>query len=195
MTSGGASAQIISAGSPERRSTTKAKVTTRTIVSAARRCEWRNSAPSGRVPRFDLRPRHEMAGDLPVAADGASSAGVSVAAARDRARAARMEGAAGGPRRRVGRIARQHDAARAAAPGAGDAETSACVYGCSGAQTDRRRSPISTMRPRYITATSWLTCRTTRRSWLMNSMRQPELVPGDRRAGSPPGPGSRRRAR
>src|SRR5262249_33364838 len=39
------------------------------------------------------------------------------------------------------------------------------VYGCSGALKTRSQSPISTIRPRYITATRWLICLMTRRSW------------------------------
>jgi len=31
-------------------------------------------------------------------------------------------------------------------------EISACVYGCSGRQTTSSAGPISTMRPRYMTA-------------------------------------------
>ncbi len=50
------------------------------------------------------------------------------------------------------------------------AETSACAYGCAGAASTSSGSPSSTMRPRYITATRWLSWRTARRSWLMKSM-------------------------
>ena len=38
----------------------------------------------------------------------------------------------------------------------GTADSKAWVYGCSGARYRSSRAAISTMRPRYITATRWL---------------------------------------
>ena len=48
--------------------------------------------------------------------------------------------------------------------------------GCTGAAGRRTRAsvaPVSTMRPRYITATRWLRCSTTERSWLTNRIARP----------------------
>ena len=92
------------------------------------------------------------------------------AAALDRDAAARMEPAAGRDVRRIGHgvaqpdirhaeagLRRQH--ARRAAPGCRDG---------AGARNSASVSLRSTMRPRYITATSLATCSTTARLWLMN---------------------------
>ena len=46
---------------------------------------------------------------------------------------------------------------------------SARVYGWAGWSKMARTGPISTMRPRYMMATTSLTCSTTDRSWLMNT--------------------------
>src|SRR6185369_3104884 len=54
--------------------------------------------------------------------------------------------------------------ASAAGSATGTADSRACVYGCSGSRNSVSRSAISTMRPRYITATRWLMWRTTARS-------------------------------
>ncbi len=52
-------------------------------------------------------------------------------------------------------------ARRACGLDAGVAASSACVYGCSGASYSASVGATSTMRPRYITATRSLMCRTT----------------------------------
>ena len=52
--------------------------------------------------------------------------------------------------------------------GIGTAESSATVYGCSGASYSSRDGASSTIRPRYITAIRSLMWRTTDRSWAMN---------------------------
>jgi hypothetical protein len=62
------------------------------------------------------------------------------------------------------------------APGSGRgmADSSACVYGCSGAAYKVRLSAVSTSLPRYITATRSLMCLTTARSWAMNRYDSPK---------------------
>ena len=49
----------------------------------------------------------------------------------------------------------------------GIADSSACVYGCLGSRWMASREPISTISPRYITATRSDMCSTTCRSWEM----------------------------
>ena len=51
--------------------------------------------------------------------------------------------------------------------GTGTADSSAALYGCLGAVTTGAESPISTICPRYITATRVAIWRTTARSWAM----------------------------
>ena len=51
--------------------------------------------------------------------------------------------------------------------GTGTADMSAIVYGCRGRAYSSSESACSTIAPRYITATSSETCRTTARSWAM----------------------------
>ena len=55
-------------------------------------------------------------------------------------------------------------------PIVGAAASSDCVYGCRGSVNTCSVSPISTTRPRYITAIRWLNIRTTERSWLMSGL-------------------------
>ena len=50
----------------------------------------------------------------------------------------------------------------------GTALSSARVYGCAGLLKIAAVSPISTIFPRYITATRLQMCSTSRRSWAMN---------------------------
>src|SRR5690606_14430389 len=50
----------------------------------------------------------------------------------------------------------------------GTAAIRARVYGCRGVLKISSRVPVSTTRPRYITATEWLRCRTTLRSCEIN---------------------------
>ena len=53
--------------------------------------------------------------------------------------------------------------------GSGIADSSACVYGCAGRLEQLVAvGAISTILPRYITATRSEMCRTTDRSWAMN---------------------------
>ena len=51
---------------------------------------------------------------------------------------------------------------------AGTADSSASVYGCFGECSTSSTVPYSTMRPRYITATSWARYSTTEMLWVMN---------------------------
>ena len=57
--------------------------------------------------------------------------------------------------------------------GIGTADSSACVYGCVGVSNTASTSPISTIRPRYITATRSAMWRTTARSWATNRYDRP----------------------
>ena len=134
---------------------------------ARRHAAWtrRSRRRSGRRP--DVR--------LPRRAD--ASAGSSV---RHRCRtigAAGVEAAAGGRRRRVRDVALEQQAPRRAAgaaracgaPGAARHPAApACRDGAAGAKISSL-SPISTIRPRYITATRVAMCRTTARSWAMKT--------------------------
>ena len=52
--------------------------------------------------------------------------------------------------------------------GTGTADSRACVYGCAGRSYTSSRLPISTILPRYITATRSAMWRTTERSWATN---------------------------
>ena len=81
---------------------------------------------------------------------------------------------AGGRRvERAGHVALQPDALalalRARGSGTGTADSSATVYGCMGRSYRSSRSAISTILPRYMTATRSLMCRTTDRSCAMNT--------------------------
>ena len=72
---------------------------------------------------------------------------------------------------RRGHVALEHDPLRfalALGSGIGTADSSACVYGCAGSCRASSPRPISTILPRYITATRSEMCRTTDRSWAMN---------------------------
>ena len=60
--------------------------------------------------------------------------------------------------------------------GSGIAESSACVYGCAGRSNTSSTSPISTIRPRYITATRSAMCRTTDRSCATNRYDRPSAA-------------------
>ena len=74
----------------------------------------------------------------------------------------------------------RHLALRARSPAAqcgsatGMAERSACVYGCFGSRWITSREPISTISPRYMTATRSDMCSTTCRSWEMNRYVRPK---------------------
>jgi len=57
---------------------------------------------------------------------------------------------------------------RGASPSIGTADSRLRVYGWSGSRNSSRAGPVSVTFPRYITATSSLTCRITRRSWETN---------------------------
>ena len=59
--------------------------------------------------------------------------------------------------------------------GSGIAESSACVYGCAGRSKTSSTSPISTIRPRYITATRSAMWRTTDKSCATNRYDSAEL--------------------
>ena len=87
----------------------------------------------------------------------------------------RAPGAEAAARRRVGRA--RHVAGRAGSAcrsrsrrgsGSGIADSSACVYGCAGRSNSSSVGAISTILPRYITATRSEMCRTTDRSCAMN---------------------------
>ena len=125
-TSGGASGPImISAGSLERRKTTKANVTTMKMVKRARATRRTKKASIRRPPSRRVAV-HARDGRRRNARPGDAGAPASTPAEIDRERAARMEGAARRPGRRVRRLALQQDA-RGLPAGHGTAASSALV--------------------------------------------------------------------
>ncbi len=155
----------------------KANVTTSAIVISARPMRMAaNAKASGCEPRV----RHaidQVAGNAATVA-GAAKLWRLLAAADQGQRAARM-----------GKRSQSADAMGLGLAGEHDAFL---PTGGSGARPERRRRapacrdeaalgedvlgvPSSTKAPRYITATRWLTCRTTRRSWLDEEHGEAEL--------------------
>ena len=150
----------------------------RDSAAVARPPRSSSSAPRRRLVRGELeRPQHlgevarrEQLGPRGVVRDERR---LLLGADLLRLPAARAEAAARRRVRRARHVALEHDPARACPRWFGDsigtAESSACVYGCIGALVDRpRASPISTILPRYMTATRSEMWRTTERSWAMN---------------------------
>ena len=58
----------------------------------------------------------------------------------------------------------------------GTADSKAFVYGCFGFEYRESRSAISTIFPKYITATRWAKCLTTARSWAIKINVRPNLL-------------------
>ena len=124
--------------------------------------------------------RRRRTGDQVVVPDRPSS-GTSDAAARRRERAARVEGTAG---RRVDRardLAGERHVPRA---GGRVRQRDRVDQGAGVRVAGERRTvavgPVSTTRPRYMTATSELMCSTTPRSWEMKSTASPSVAPSRR---------------
>src|SRR5207244_9024701 len=70
----------------------------------------------------------------------------------------------------------------AALPAPADAtERRACVYGCLGERRIVSTGPVSTIRPRYITATRSATFHASPRSWVTTRAERPEFVLGGSR--------------
>ena len=100
------------------------------------------------------------------------------AAAVEHIGTAGVEAAAAGRIDRARHVALEDDRGRGRAPGSGTgtAESSALGVGMLGRGEDLLpAAPVSTILPRYITATRWVMCSTIARSWLMNSSARPSL--------------------